>query len=148
VVDQLVRGMRIQTVDGQSEVRLRLDPAQLGDVSIKLIVSGGTVDASITASSAAARDALASGQAQLARTLADAGLKLQGFSVGLGGGAAGGNGDRSNPNSDPWPRPQARRIGGLGPLEADEPADEFGLLAVPSFGPPLYSGGRGTNYLA
>ncbi len=145
IVDQLVRGMQIQTANGTSEVRLRLDPEQLGDVSIKLVVSGGTVDASITAGSAAARDALAGGQAQLARTLADAGLKLQSFTVGLAGG---GFGQRQDSNHHAWANPAPRRIGGLGPLEPDEPVDDLGLLAVPSFGPPLVSGLRGYDYLA
>jgi flagellar hook-length control protein FliK len=144
VVDQLVRGMQIQTANGTSEVRLRLDPEQLGDVSIKLVVSGGTVDASITAGSAAARDALAGGQAQLARTLADAGLKLQSFTVGLAGG---GFGQRQDSSHHAWANPAPRRIGGLGPLEPDEPVDDLGLLAVPSFGPPLVSGLRGYDYL-
>ncbi|MEA2665661.1 MAG: Flagellar hook-length control protein FliK, partial [Candidatus Eremiobacteraeota bacterium] len=144
VVDQLVRGMRIHTADGVSEVRMRLDPAQLGDVSVKLVVSGGAVDASITAGSAAARDALASGQAQLARTLADAGLKLQSFTVGLAGG---GFGQREQSNHHAWANPAPRRVGALGPLEPDEPVDDLGLLAVPSFGPPLVSGLRGYDYL-
>ncbi len=146
VMDQILRGMQVHTADGQSEVRLHLLPEQLGDVSIKLIVSGGVVDASITADSAAARDALVSGQSQLARTLADAGLKLQGFTVGLGGGFTGG---REGADQNPWARGGARRIG---PIEAhgDDEPDDVGLLAaVPSFGPPIFTAARfsGHNYL-
>ena len=144
VVDQLVRGLQLHTADGVSEVRMRLDPAQLGDLSVKLIVSGGAVDATVTASSAAARDALASGQAQLARTLADAGLKLQSFTVGLAGGGFGGQREQSH---HAWGGPAPRRVGALGPLEPDEPVDDLGLLAAPSFGPPLLSGLRGYDYL-
>lgn len=144
VVDQLVRGLQLHTADGVSEVRMRLDPAQLGDLSVKLIVSGGAVDATVTASSAAARDALASGQAQLARTLADAGLKLQSFTVGLAGGGFSGQREQSH---HAWGGPALRRVGALGPLEPDEPVDDLGLLAAPSFGPPLLSGLRGYDYL-
>ncbi len=150
VIDQMLRGMQVRTADGQSEVRLRLVPEQLGDVSVKLVVSGGSVDATITANSAAARDALAGGQSQLARTLADAGLKLQSFSVGLAGGGLAG--DRDGSSSDRWARQAPRRIGAAGAADGDSPdgsGDEPGLLAVPSFGPPLFtaSSDYGYNYL-
>jgi flagellar hook-length control protein FliK len=59
VVDQMLRGVAIRTTDGQSEVRLRLVPENLGDVSVKLVVSGGSVDASLTAHTAEAQNALA-----------------------------------------------------------------------------------------
>jgi hypothetical protein len=147
VVDQLLRGMAIRTTDGQSEVRLRLVPENLGDVSVKLIVSGGSVDASITAHTADAQSALAGAQNQLAKTLADAGLKLQSFTVGLAGEFAG-NRDQSRPN-DAWNRPGWRRIGGLHSVDTDE-SDETSLLAVPSFGPPIYAASpalRHLNYL-
>ena len=136
VVDQVLRGMAIRTTDGQSEVRLRLVPEQLGDVSIKLVVSGGSVDASITAHTADAQSALAGAQTQLAKSLADAGLKLQSFNVGLAGSFADTR-DRSRPN-DESTRPSTRRIGAVEAAEADAPADPS-LLAIPSFGPPIYA---------
>jgi flagellar hook-length control protein FliK len=136
VVDQVLRGMAIRTTDGQSEVRLRLVPEQLGDVSIKLVVSGGSVDASITAHTADAQSALAGAQTQLAKSLADAGLKLQSFNVGLAGSFADTR-DRSRPN-DESTRPSTRRIGAVETAEADAPADPS-LLAIPSFGPPIYA---------
>ena len=147
VVDQILRGVAIRTTDGQSEVRLRLVPENLGDVSVKLVVSGGSVDASLTAHTAEAQNALTGGAAQLAKTLADAGLKLQSFTVGLAGDFAGGR-DQSRPN-DSWNRPTWRRIGGVESVDADEPADAS-LLAVPSFGPPIYAASpalRHLNYL-
>ena len=147
VVDQLLRGMAIRTTDGQSEVRLRLVPENLGDVSVKLVVSGGAVDASITVHTADAQSALAGAQNQLAKTLADAGLKLQSFTVGLAGDFAG-NRDQSRPN-DSWNRPGLRRIGGFHSVDTDEP-DDGSLLAVPSFGPPIYAASpalRHLNYL-
>jgi flagellar hook-length control protein FliK len=136
VVDQLVRGLAIRTTDGQSEVRLRLVPENLGDVSVKLIVSGGSVDASITAHTAEAQTALAGGQNQLAKTLADAGLKLQSFTVGLAGGSFADARDNSRSN-DPWSRANVRRIAGV--HSADTPEDDLEQLAVSSIGPPIYS---------
>jgi len=137
VVDQILRGMQIRTTDGQSEVRLRLVPEQLGDVSIKLVVSGGSVDASITAHTADAQSALAGAQTQLAKSLADAGLKLQSFSVGLAGGSFADPRDQSRAN-DQSTRPATRRIGAVEAADADASPDPS-LLAVPSFGPPIYA---------
>jgi flagellar hook-length control protein FliK len=137
VVDQILRGMQIRTTDGQSEVRLRLVPEQLGDVSVKLVVSGGSVDASITAHTVDAQNALAGAQTQLAKSLADAGLKLQSFSVGLAGGSFADPRDQSRPDDQPT-RPAARRIGAVDAAEADASPDPS-LLAVPSFGPPIYA---------
>jgi flagellar hook-length control protein FliK len=136
VVDHMLRGMAIRTTDGQSEVRLRLVPENLGDVSVKLVVTGGSVDASIVAHTADAQTALAGGQLQLAKTLADAGLKLQSFTVALAGDFSG-NRDQSRPN-DSWNRSGWRRIGVVESVGTDEPADPS-LLAVPSFGPPIYA---------
>ena len=136
VVDQILRGMAIRTTDGQSEVRLRLVPESLGDVSVKLIVSGGSVDASITAHTADAQSALAGGANQLAKTLADAGLRLQSFTVGLAGGNFADARDQSRQH-DAWTRPGSRRIAGAGAVDADVSDDA--LLAVPSFGPPIYA---------
>ena len=137
VIDQMLRGLAIRTTDGQSEVRLRLLPEQLGDVSIKLVVSGGSVDASITARSADAQNALAGAQPQLAKSLAEAGLKLQSFSVGLAGGGFADARDQSRPNEQSA-KPSTRRIGAVDATEAD-PSNDASLLAVPSFGPPIYA---------
>ena len=147
VVDQVLRGINIRTSDGSSEVRLRLVPESLGDVSVKLVVSGGTVDASITAHSADAQTVLAGAQNQLAKSLADAGLKLQSFTVALSGGAFSGNREQQS-SSQSWTGRSTRRIGAVDAFGADE-SDDLGLLAVPSFGPPIYAAtpARGLNYL-
>jgi hypothetical protein len=137
VADQILRAMTIRTTDGQSEVRLRLVPEQLGDVSVKLIVSGGSVDASIVAHTADAQNALAGGQTQLAKAFADAGLKLQSFTVGLAGGAFADARDQSRQN-DSWTRSGSRRFGGVSSVEVDA-SDDASLLASSSFGPPIYS---------
>jgi hypothetical protein len=147
VIDQILRGMAIRTTDGQSEVRLRLVPEQLGDVSVKLVVSAGSVDASITAHTPDAQNALAGAQTQLAKSLAEAGLKLASFNVGLAGSFADTR-DHANPNGS-WSRSSTRRIGGLHSTDVDETVDPA-LLAVPSFGPPIYAANRALgafNYL-
>jgi flagellar hook-length control protein FliK len=147
VVDQVLRGVNVRTTDGSSEVRLRLVPESLGDVNVKLVVTGGSVDASITTHNADAQNVLAGAQNQLAKSLADAGLKLQSFTVSLAGGFAG-NRDQQSPPS--WTnRSNTRRIGGVESVGADNGEDPA-LLAVPSFGPPIFTANSayaGFNYL-
>jgi flagellar hook-length control protein FliK len=138
VIDQVLRGMHVTTGEGTSTVRLRLVPEQLGDVTVKLVVSGGSVDATLTAHSADAQSALAGAQSQLAKSLADAGLKLQSFTVDLAGGGFAGTGDQGQ--RDASARQNARRSGAA-PIggTTDETNDQHNLLAMPSFGPPLYT---------
>jgi hypothetical protein len=116
-------------------------------VSVKLVVTGGSVDASITAHNVDAQNVLAGAHNQLAKSLADAGLKLQSFTVSLAGGTAG-NRDQQSPPS--WTnRPNTRRIGGVDSVGADD-GEEPSLLAVPSFGPPIFTANsayHGFNYL-
>ncbi len=136
VVDQLLRGISVNTTDGTSTVRLRLVPETLGDVSVKLIVSGGSVDASIIAHTPEAQNALAGAQSQLAKSFADAGLKLSSFTVGLAGGGFADARDQSRSNAS-FTRSSSRRIAGAG--AAEDETDETSLLATSSFGPPIYS---------
>jgi flagellar hook-length control protein FliK len=90
IVEQVVRGMAMRTQsDGTSEVRLRLVPEHLGAVTLSLKVDGSNVSATALAQNADVRNALVAHQHQLARSLADAGLKLTGFTVNLSGGNAG-----------------------------------------------------------
>jgi flagellar hook-length control protein FliK len=146
IVDQVVRGAFLRTDGINSEVRLKLVPENLGDLSVKLTVNGGSVNAQITAQTPDARDALLAGQAQLTRTLADAGLKLQSFNVDLAGGFA--SFQQQQQQSSGNPRSTGRRMLIDGVDTIDE--NDSSLLAVPSFGPPLLANANFglLNYLA
>jgi flagellar hook-length control protein FliK len=90
LIEQLVRAMSMRTqTDGTSEVRMRLVPEHLGAVTLSLKVDGSNVSATAVAQNADVRNALVAHQQQLARSLADSGLKLTSFSVNLSGGHAG-----------------------------------------------------------
>ena len=144
VVGQVLQGAFLRTDGTTSQVRLSLVPASLGDVSVKLTVTGGTVDAHVIAQTPAAHDALVAGQAQLTRSLADAGLKLNSFNVSLAGGFAG---FQQQQQSSTQSQSSGRRllIGGVDTAEDDESS----LLATPSFGPPLLANANfgALNYL-
>src|SRR5262249_1362293 len=95
VVAQLVRGITMRDAGNSSERRLRRDPESLGELNIKLNVdSSGAVNASVLAHSTEAHDALLANQAQLSRSLADAGLKLASFNVNLSNGGMNSNGQQ------------------------------------------------------
>ena len=90
IVEQLVKSMVMRTdAQGTSEIRLHLSPAHLGDLSMKITVQGGAISASVVAQNADVRHALVTNQHHLARSLAEAGLSLAGFSVDVSGGDAG-----------------------------------------------------------
>jgi flagellar hook-length control protein FliK len=90
IVEQVVRSMAMRTQsDGTSEVRMRLVPEHLGAITLSLKVDGSNVSATAVAQNADVRNALVAHQQQLARSLADSGLKLTSFSVNMSGGNAG-----------------------------------------------------------
>ncbi len=90
VVAQVVKSMVMRTnQSGTSEIRLRLNPENLGEVTMKLTISGSSISANLVAQNGDVRHALLSNHQQLARSLSEAGLTLSGFSVDVSGGDAG-----------------------------------------------------------
>ena len=97
VIEQMVKSMMMRTsAQGSSEIRLHLQPENLGDVTMKITVTGSQISANVVAANADVRNTLMSNHQQLARSLADAGLTLSGFSVDVSGGNAG----RDRQNND------------------------------------------------
>ncbi len=117
---------------------MRLQPDQLGDVSLKLTVTGNTITANVIAQNAHVRDLLLQNQQQLARSLSDAGLSLGNFSVDVSGGNAGFTGQQAQ-------QQHAQVKGAFGIALAGE--DE--QWTDPRFGPPLVAAGKSLvlNYL-
>jgi flagellar hook-length control protein FliK len=145
VIEQVLRGAFLNTTGDLSTVRLKLVPDSLGDVSVKLAISGSSVDAQVVAQTPAAHDALVAGQAQLTRALSDAGLKLTSFSVSLGGGFT--SFQQQQQQSGQQPSSSGRRLL-LGDVDTSE-TDDTSLSAIPSFAPPATAatGWGAYNYL-
>lgn len=140
VIEQVVKGIMLRNSGNTSEVRMRLQPDHLGDVSLKLTVTGNTISANIIAQNANVRDLLMQNQQQLARTLSEAGLSLGQFSVDVSGG---------NPGFSQRQSAQHRSLSRAGALHFDTlPEDE--TWADARFGPPVMAGTRSLvlNYLA
>ncbi len=139
VIEQVVKGISMRNSGTTSEVRMRLQPEQLGDVALKLTVTGNTITANVIAQNAHVRDLLLSNQQQLARSLADAGLSLGNFSVDVSGGNAG-----FTQQQAPQQRPLGKTNGfGLALASEEEPP------ADSRFGPSLLPAGKALvlNYL-
>lgn len=140
VIEQVVKGIVLRNSGATSEVRMRLQPDHLGDVSLKLTVTGNTISANIIAQNANVRDLLMQNQQQLARTLSEAGLSLGQFSVDVSGG---------NPGFSQRQTAQHRSLSRAGTLHFDTlPEDD--TWADARFGPPVMAGTRSLvlNYLA
>lgn len=139
VLEQVVKGIVLRNSGTTSEVRMRLQPEHLGDVSLKLSVTGNTISANIVAQNAHVRDMLLSNQQQLVRSLSEAGLSLGNFSVDVSGGNAGYNQQRAQ---------QQVKVGRAGGFAAAL-AGEEDTWADPRFGPPIVSGSNALvlNYL-
>jgi flagellar hook-length control protein FliK len=146
IVGQVLQGAFLRTDGDTSTVRLSLVPASLGDVSVQLTVTGGSVSAHVVAQTPAAYDALVAGQSQLAHSLADAGLKLDSFNVSLAGGFTS---FQQQQQSSTQSQSSGRRLSIAGVDTVDD-EDESSLLAMPSFGPPLLANLNwgNLNYLA
>ena len=140
VIEQVVKGIVLRNFGTTSEVRMRLQPEHLGDVSLKLTVTGSTISANIVAQNADVRDMLMQNQQQLARSLAEAGLSLGNFSVDVSGG---------NPGFSQQHSQQPHRSLRSGALHVDTAAEDD-PWADSRFGPPVLTGARSLvlNYLA
>lgn len=141
VIDQIVKGISLRTTGDSSQVQLRLQPEHLGDVSLKITVTGNTITANVVAQNGAVRDVLLSNQQHLARSLAEAGLSLGKFSVNVSGGNAGFTQQQSQQQAK-----HGRSITAGGSLlsQQDEPWEDqrYGPTLVKSAGSLVF------NYLA
>ena len=130
VVDQVLAGISMRNLsDGSQTVRMRLIPETLGSVTVNLSVQGGSVNATMVAQNTEVRDALLANQQALARSLADAGLKLSSFNVNLA------NNGQYQQQQTAYQQPQfgtTRRFVGLSSMSGDSSVS----AVVPTYGPP------------
>jgi flagellar hook-length control protein FliK len=80
VMDQVVKGT-VQLDDGSSEMTLRLKPAQLGEVHLKLSIEKGVVLAEMRVASEVVKQAIESQLADLKQSLSDKGFGVGGLNV-------------------------------------------------------------------
>jgi len=85
VIDQIINRLSVRSNGSQSEVKIRLDPPSLGTVRMNISTSADGVRTLIVAENQAVKQLIENNLSQLRDSMANQGLKLDGFSVEVGG---------------------------------------------------------------
>ena len=85
IINQIANKMTVRTSGAQNEVQIRLDPPSLGTVRMKIITSGETVRTVIVAENPAVKQVIENNFNQLRDAMGEQGLKLDSFTVTVGG---------------------------------------------------------------
>ena len=102
VATVIVRQARLATVNGGSELTVRLTPEHLGPLHVRIALVEGALSVGLTAANADTQQALERALPQLRGALADAGLRLDRVDVGFrdSGGNSSGNGSAGQRGAD------------------------------------------------
>jgi flagellar hook-length control protein FliK len=95
IINQIVDKMNVRTNGSQNEVHVKLDPPSLGTVRMKIVTSGDTVRTVIVAENQAVKQVIENNFNQLREAMGEQGLKLDSFSVTVGGESG-----NNNPSQD------------------------------------------------
>ena len=85
IINQIAEKMTVRTNGAQNEIQVRLDPPSLGKVRMNIITSGDSVRATIVAENHAVKQVIETNFNQLRDAMGDQGLKLDSFTVTVGG---------------------------------------------------------------
>ena len=85
IINQIANKTTVRTSGAQNEVQIRLDPPSLGTVRMKIITSGETVRTVIVAENPAVKQVIENNFNQLRDAMGEQGLKLDSFTVTVGG---------------------------------------------------------------
>jgi Rod binding domain-containing protein len=88
-IDQIVRKVALSVSEGRSEMRLHLDPPDLGRLFVRLVVQDNVLTAHIRAQSEAVANTLRANLPQLQTALSDRGINVADLSVSVGYGWGG-----------------------------------------------------------
>ncbi|HWR62128.1 MAG TPA: flagellar hook-length control protein FliK [Clostridia bacterium] len=84
IINQIVKKAEIVLTDSQSEMRMQLEPENLGKLTLKLAVERGLITAKFTAESYEVKQVIESSFNELKDMLQEKGLEVQNFSVSVG----------------------------------------------------------------
>ena len=105
IINQIANRMTVHTSGTQSEVHIKLDPPSLGTVRMNIITSGDSVRTVIVAENHAVKQVIENNFNQLRDALGEQGLKIDSFTVTVGGESGHQNpsgessGEENNPSS-------------------------------------------------
>ncbi|MBT3367282.1 MAG: hypothetical protein HN472_05270 [Nitrospina sp.] len=95
IINQITDKLNVRTNGNQNEVHVKLDPPSLGTVRMKIVTSGESVRTVIVAENQAVKQVIENNFNQLRDAMGEQGLKLDSFSVTVGG-----ESDSKNPSQD------------------------------------------------
>lgn len=84
IINQIVKKAEIVLTDSQSEMRMQLEPENLGKLTLKVAVERGLITAKFTAESYEVKQVIESSFNELKDLLQEKGLEVQSFSVSVG----------------------------------------------------------------
>ena len=85
IINQIVNKLNVRTTDAQNEVHVKLDPPSLGTVRLNITTVGDSVRTVIVAENHAVKQTIENNFNQLRDAMSDQGLKVDSFSVTVGG---------------------------------------------------------------
>lgn len=85
IINQIADKMTVRTSGAQNEVHIKLDPPSLGTVRMNIITSGDTVRTVIVAENQAVKQVIENNFNQLRDAMSEQGLKIDSFTVTVGG---------------------------------------------------------------
>ena len=110
--------MKVLVADGVQHAELQLNPAEMGPVSVQIVIDGTSAHVDFGADLAATRQAIEAGLPQLAGALSDAGFTLTGGGVSQHAGGRSGSQESARGDGNGG---SARRRVDAGAIEADAP---------------------------
>jgi flagellar hook-length control protein FliK len=105
---EVVRSVHVLAGQGGGRVHIRLDPPELGGLSLRVVVSDGAVHVSLLADQAPVAELLQRHATELRSALESQGLRLDQLDVGTGGAADGGARDAHARDAEPRPASASR----------------------------------------
>ena len=139
VLPQVVRSVATLVRDGLAEMRLQLQPGDLGHIEVRVKATEGVVRAELMVQQGEVKQLLESQAEKLRAALSQQGLELEGFDVDLSGGR--GNGGQA---AEAWERTSGLNRG-ANPSNAG--GETAGTAAAPALA-PVVGGGTEVDYLA
>lgn len=99
VVSQIIQGSHVAVRDGAVEMKLRLEPAELGRVELKIVYEQNAINTHFVAESEAVKKIIETHLPQLRNALQESGLHADNFSVSVNNGwSSSGNGQSGRQN--------------------------------------------------
>lgn len=125
---EMIRAMLVQQSAGETTLKMRLKPEQLGEVTVKLTWSKGELTAQFVTSSGMAKEALESSFPQLKEVLAQHNIRLGEAAVFVGQQSGQGN-QHSFSQSQPWyTKGQGKYKGGYPGIQVQEEPTSTGHI--------------------